>query len=282
MFGYVKPDNPYLYLKDDRLYKSLYCGVCKAIGGTCGQMARMSLTYDIAFLSAVVHNVAGIDVEIKNSHCIIHPIKKRPIAYSGELNNMLASVNVILAYNKVQDDILDNGKGNAKSLFLKRGYKRAKKLYPKIDEIVVKYCKQQNKLEKESCRILDAVCEPSAKMLEEISNEILGEKSTQFTSKLFYAVGKWVYLIDALDDYDKDIKKKDYNLLKLIYNAESCKDLIEKNGEELAFVFNDIFTTIQECVANIKFNFNSDLVKNILLRGIVTTTNEVVKKNEKC
>ena len=143
MFGYVKPDNPYLYLKDDRLYKSLYCGVCKAIGGTCGQMARMSLTYDIAFLSAIVHNVVGKDVEIKNSHCIIHPIKKRPIAYSGDTNNMLACVNVILAYNKVQDDILDNGKGNAKSLFLKRGYKKAKKLYPKIDEIVVKNCKLQ-------------------------------------------------------------------------------------------------------------------------------------------
>ena len=32
MFGYVKPDAPYLYIKDDTLYKSLYCSVCKAIG----------------------------------------------------------------------------------------------------------------------------------------------------------------------------------------------------------------------------------------------------------
>ena len=282
MFGYVKPDTPYLYLKDDRLYKSLYCGTCKAIGATCGQMARMSLTYDIAFLSAAVHNIIGKDIEIKQEHCIIHPIKKRPVAYSGKLSNMLGAVNVILAYNKVQDDILDNGKGNAKSIFLKRGYKKAKKLYPRIDEIVVKYCKKQNELEKNLCNILDAVCEPSAKMLEEISNEILGEKKTEFTSRLFYAVGKWVYLIDALDDYDKDIKKKDYNLLKLIYNSENGKELIKNNGKELAFVFNDIFTSIQECCANIKFHFNSDLVKNILLRGIVTTTNEVVKKFEKC
>lgn len=50
MFGYVKPDLPYLYLKDDKLYKALYCGVCKSIGKTCGQKARLSLTYDIAFL----------------------------------------------------------------------------------------------------------------------------------------------------------------------------------------------------------------------------------------
>lgn len=282
MFGYIKPDNPYLYLKDDRLYKSLYCGVCKAIGGTCGQMARMSLTYDIAFLSAAVHNIVGKDVEIKQSHCIIHPIKKRPIAYSDELTDTLACINVILAYNKLQDDILDDGKGNVKSLFLKRGYKKAKKRCPEINEIVVKYCKQQNELEKNLCTVLDAVCEPSAKMLAEISDEVLGDKKTEYTNRLFYAVGKWVYLIDALDDYDKDVKKKNYNLLRLIYNAENGNELIKTHGEELAFVFNDMFTAIQECVLNIKFNFNSDLVKNILLRGITATTNEVVKKIQKC
>lgn len=282
MFGYIKPDNPYLYLKDDRLYKSLYCGVCKAIGGTCGQLARMSLTYDIAFLSAVVHNVTAKDVDIKESHCIIHPIVKRPIAYSDGLTDTLACVNVILAYNKLQDDILDNGKGNVKSIFLKRGYKKAKRKCPKIDEIVVKYCKEQNELEKNLCTVLDAVCEPSAKMLAEVSDELLGDKKTEYTYKLFYAVGKWVYLIDALDDYDKDVKRKDYNLLRLIYNAENSAALIKNNGEELAFVFNDIFTTVQDCVQNVKFYFNSDLVKNILLRGITTTTNEIVKKIQKC
>lgn len=282
MFGYIKPDNPYLYLKDDRLYKSLYCGVCKAIGGTCGQMARMSLTYDIAFLSATAHNIIGQDVEIKNSHCIIHPIRKRPIAKPDELTNKLAAVNVILAYYKLKDDITDEGKGNFKSFFLKGGYKKAKRLLPEVDKIVDKYIKQQIELEKNKCTMLDAVCDPSAKMLAEISDVIFADKKTEYTYKLFYAVGKWVYLIDALDDYGKDIKKKSYNLLKLVYNAENAKNLIKSNGENLAFVFNDVFTTIQECVANIKFYFNSDLVKNILLRGITATTNEVVKRIEKC
>ena len=50
MFGYVTTDNPNLYIKDLGLYKALYCGLCKSIGATCGQMARLTLTYDLTFL----------------------------------------------------------------------------------------------------------------------------------------------------------------------------------------------------------------------------------------
>ena len=79
MFGYVTPENAHLYMKDDVLYKALYCGICKSIGGTCGQVSRLSLTYDVAFLSAIAHNIVGRDVTVKKSHCVIHPVTKRPI-----------------------------------------------------------------------------------------------------------------------------------------------------------------------------------------------------------
>ena len=48
MFGYIGPDRPYLFIKDETLYKALYCGVCRAISAECGQMARTALTYDMA------------------------------------------------------------------------------------------------------------------------------------------------------------------------------------------------------------------------------------------
>ena len=65
MFGYIAPDAPYLFKKDETLYKALYCGVCKGIGKSCGQCARTALTYDIAFLSALVHNIRRENVVIK-------------------------------------------------------------------------------------------------------------------------------------------------------------------------------------------------------------------------
>ena len=35
MFGYISPDAPYLFKKDETLYKALYCGLCKGIGAGC-------------------------------------------------------------------------------------------------------------------------------------------------------------------------------------------------------------------------------------------------------
>ena len=45
MFGYINPDAPYLFKKDETLYNALYCGLCKGIGKGCGQTARTALTY---------------------------------------------------------------------------------------------------------------------------------------------------------------------------------------------------------------------------------------------
>ena len=57
MFGYVRYDIPNLYIKDFMLYKAMYCGLCKGIGASCGQMARVGLTYDVTFLSIILHNM---------------------------------------------------------------------------------------------------------------------------------------------------------------------------------------------------------------------------------
>ena len=278
MFGYIRPDLPYLYLKDDKLYKSLYCGICKGIGKTCSQRARLSLTYDVAFLSAVAHNIIGKDVEIKQKRCVAHPIVSRPMASVDDLTETLACVNVLLAYYKIQDDIIDGSGGRFKRTFVTRGYKRAKKKCPEIDNIIKESYNELRKFEKANDSMIDRVCEPFSDMLKKLSFIILGKDfSTEHTENLFYFIGKWIYLIDALDDYDKDIKKKCYNPLRAGFNAESAKQLIENNGKDIAIIFNDIVNNIAVAFNNIKFYFNKDLIGNILLRGIPQKTDEIIK-----
>ena len=275
------PDKPYLYMKDDTLYKALYCGVCKSIGEVCGQRARFTLTYDIAFLSALAHNILGKDVEIKKSRCIAHAIKKRPIAKPDEISKMLGAINVILAYYKLKDDVLDENKGNFKSVIFKKGYKKAKNKYPKIDEIVKNCYHNLLKLEKENCDSIDIVADCFAVMLQEISVEVFKDKSTDNTKRLMYAIGKWIYLIDALDDYDKDIKNNNYNVF---YNYYKCDDfsLIKKEHlQDIIYIFNGIFMQITENYKEIKSHFNTDLTSNILMRGIPNKTQSILDKGNK-
>ena len=283
MFGYIKTDDPYLFKKDDVLYKSLYCGVCKAIGRSCGQAARLSLTYDIAFLSAVAHNVMNKDVTIENKRCVAHPIIKIPIAKKDELTEKLACINTLLAYYKVTDDVYDNGKGKFKRLVLNSGFKRAKKKFPMIDEIISARYEELRALEKRGEKSVDMVADPFSILLAEISDETLGEYKTENTRKLFYAVGKFIYLIDALDDYDKDLKKGNYNVFSSVYGRFNVKELLEKDGEEISFIFSSVFSSVEENLNAVKFYFNKDLITNILLRGLKKTFADVVKRilNEK-
>ncbi len=278
MFGYVRTDTPYLYIKDDTLYRAAYCGVCKGIGAVCGTAARMGLSYDITFLSVLLHNILGEDLEISKQHCLTHRIRVRPMAKVDELTRRLGALNTLLAYYKYTDDIEDGDRGRGKRLWFKKGYKRAKKAYPEIEKIVRENLAEQAKVEKAKTDGVDRAADATAVMLAQFSAYALGKKATEDTYRLLYAVGKWIYLIDALDDYDKDLKKGAYNPFATAYKADCKKALLDgKYGEEVRFIFRSIFWDIEERLGAISFRFNKDLTDNILLRGLPLVTKRIME-----
>ena len=277
MFGYVRYDLPNLYIKDLMLYKAMYCGLCKGIGKACGNAARMGLTYDVAFLSVLLHNIAGIDIKIEQSNCVQHTIRKRPIACVDELTKELGALNTVLLYYKLTDDIEDANKGRGKRLWFRRGYKRAKKQYPELVQIVEQFMKEQSKTEREQVASCDRAADPTANMMKALSDYLLKDKKNEATGQLFYMLGKWVYLIDALDDYEKDAKKKRYNPFVLSYGKMTKKELMEKEGEDIHFLFDTLFYLLRDNLEKIPFAFNRDLTDNILLLGLPAQTERVMR-----
>ena len=283
MFGYVRADTPYLFIKDDTLYKAMYCGVCKGIAETCGHAARMGLSYDVTFLSVILHNIAGIDVKIEKQHCFTHCIRSRMMAETDELTRQLGALNTALAYYKYTDDIMDGDRGRGKRLWFQAGFSKMKKRYPEIEKIVRENLAKQEQVEKEKTDSVDRAADATANMLAEFCDYALGNKKTAHTHALFYALGKWIYLIDALDDYDKDKKKGAYNPFVLAYGV-SCREKLTqgKIGEEVRYIFNALFFDIRENLSKIEFHFNRDLSDNILLRGLPATTKKIMSGEHCC
>ena len=277
MFGYVRADTPYLYIKDETLYRAMYCGVCKGIAQTCGNAARMGLSYDVTFLSVILHNIAGVDVKIEKQHCFTHCIRTRKMAEVDELTRKLGAFNTVLAYYKYTDDIEDDDGGRGKRLWFKKGFKRAKTKYPEIEKIARKNLAEQAKTERAKTDSADRAADATGNMLAQFSDYVLEDKATANTHALFYLVGKWIYLIDALDDYEKDLKKGAYNPFIEAYHAP-CKTalLTGETGEEIQFIFHSIFFDIRENLSQISFRFNRDLSDNILLRGLPAATKRVM------
>lgn len=276
MFGYIRTDTPYLYIKDQTLYRAMYCGVCKGIAQSCGQGARMGLTYDVTFLSVILHNIAGIDVKIEKQHCLTHCIRSKMMANVDDMTKKLGALNTALVYYKYTDDILDGDKGRGKRLWFVSGHKKTVKNYPEIERIVRENLAAQQETEKSKTDSLDRAADASANMMAELSDYLLEDKKTPYTHDLFYAVGKWIYLIDALDDYDKDKKKGAYNPFVLSYSCEDKADLMKRRQKDVEFVFHSLFFDIRENLSKIKFHFNRDLSDNILLRGLPSETKRVM------
>ena len=277
MFGYVRADTPYLYIKDDNLYRAMYCGVCKGISEVCGQSARMGLSYDVTFLSVILHNLAGIDVTIEKSHCLTHCIRSRQMANVDELTRKLGALNTALVYYKYTDDIMDGDRGRGKRLWFKKGFRRVKKAYPEIARIVRENMQAQEETENAQTDSVDRAADATANMLAEFCDYALEDKKTDFSHNLFYALGKWIYLIDALDDYDKDVKKGAYNPFAFAYEAESREALLcGKHGDEVRFIFHAIFFDVRENLSNLTFHFNRDLLDNVLLRGLPMMTERIM------
>ena len=277
MFGYIQPDAPYLFKKDETLYKALYCGLCKSIGAGCGQRARSALTYDMAFLSALIHNIRQEDVDIKRQRCAIHWLKRRPVAAKDDTTVLLGCVNTALAYYKLCDDKAGGEKkGDLRHLY-KRGLKRAVKRHKPAVDIIEEQMKKQAELERAGCGIIDMAAEPTAEMMQRLSVYALGEYSTAETQALFYGLGKWVYLADALDDYDKDVKKGAYNVFYKAFREKCKADAVERNYDELTFIFDTLFADMRQRLSKINFRFNHDLTDNIILRGIPLKTRALIK-----
>ena len=282
MFGYVRTDEPYLYIKDDKLYRAMYCGLCKGIGASCGQIARFALSYDVTFLSVILHNIAGVDVTIKKGRCLPYCLKSKQMAEVDEITKALGAVNTMLAYYKCTDDIADEGKGKGKRWLFSSGFKKAKKGYPEIEKIIRERLAEQEVVEKSKTDSLDRAAEATARMLAEICDDILADKKTAYTHNLFYTLGKWIYLIDALDDYDKDVKKGAYNPFHLAYGEDCKQAMVAKRREDVDYIFNSLFSDVRENLAKIQFHFNRDLVDNVLLRGLPMQTKKVTDGCCKC
>lgn len=282
MFGYVKTDFPNMYVKDVVLYKAMYCGLCKGIGKTCGQKARLLLNYDLTFLSVFAHNILDTDVKIEKQRCIIHHIKKRPVAIPDKITERIACLNVILAHHKLNDDVLDSGKGRFKRAIFNASYKRAKKLEPKFDEIVKARYSELINYEKTNGESIDISADFFGRMMQEIVVELLGEICTENINKLSYNLGKWIYLIDALDDFDKDKKKGNYNVFVNSYpNVQNKESLIKENGKSLFLIFGSILNDIEVLAKQLEYKFNHDLINNILMFGLKSQTKQIME-NKKC
>ena len=215
MFGYIKPSTPELRVRDNELYKAFYCGLCRTMGLKICKSARFTLSYDIVFLALVRAFASDESITVKSRRCIAHPFKKRPMAECANALPYSAAVSAILAYHNLLDDINDE---NGFKLFVKKALlpairrHRNKAFMASLDSEIAVLLKQLYELEASDTPSAEACADKFGKVLSLVFAYNFGDTVTErILCDIGYHIGRWIYLIDAIDDHKEDKKSGKFN-----------------------------------------------------------------------
>jgi len=288
MLGYVTTEKQELKMREYEIYRGYYCGVCKSIGKRYGQIPRLALSYDAAFLAMVLASLNDEPDMPTKEHCIIHPIKKNT-AIRNEAIDYAADVMLILTWHKLQDDVNDEKKASSRAALtlMKPLYKKLRKLRgPLCDEIGC-YLGEMSRLEKEKCNNLDQISETFAKILETVfiaGAETTNQDTQRVLGRLGYHLGKWIYLMDAWDDLEDNIKSGAYNPLIYRYDydgiepAEAFRERIKSTCEWHLLVCCE---EMGKALDLLEIQKNNGIIENIVYLGLLRRTEKVLGKEDK-
>lgn len=271
MFGYVAVSRGGLSAEDLKIFSAYYCGLCKAIGSECSQISRLGLSYDITFLALVLSSVCFEDAEIAEGRCVVHPLKKRPRVKNDEAVNYAAEIGELLMYLKLKDDWNDDGSVKARLgiAALNGGKNKALAKYPEAYDFISSRLAELSALEKQNCAEIDEIADRFAKILEFIfTPDFVTDGDTRRILSWFgYNIGRWLYIIDAYDDIEKDHKSGAYNpfLVNSRASAEETKNAIR---ERVDFTLTLTLENAASALELLKLKRNRRLIENIVYQGL--------------
>lgn len=241
MFGYIKTHRPELKIKEDEAYKGIYCSLCKELGKRYGLISRMFLSYDSSFLAIALMALSDEKICFERKRCPFNPAKKCNFCTESRKEiQFAADISVLLLYHKIKDNIHDSTLFKAfffriLLLFVIGSYKKAKKLCPDGAELIERYIDMQNFVEEKRSNSIDEAAEPTAILLKNLYSLDETDADTKvIREQIGYHLGRWIYLIDAFDDMEKDRKNNNYNPFLLTGNDDYEKikgDLLMTAGE---------------------------------------------------
>lgn len=283
MFGYIVPEKPEMKIKEYELFRAYYCGVCRSIGKRHGHLERLTLNYDSTFLAVLLSSIKDEKLNIKIARCIAHPTTKRPIIQNNSFVDYASDINILLAYYNLVDKKRDEGTflPAAGIVVLNRAFKKLKVKYTDKCSIIEDRLDDLLKLEIAKCASMDQAAEPFAKLMEEVTayEPLCKEEKNDKTLRwIGYNLGKWIYLLDAYDDLERDIKEENYNPLiyQYQYNKQDISEFKKVVYDKVEFNLTYSLNEIARAFELLEIKANKEILENIIYMGMLRKTEKIL------
>ncbi len=277
MIGYVKPYVDELKVKDLKLYRAYYCAVCTSLSKKYGPLSRLFLSYDATFISIFFDAFDEKTLSFSKARCPLPPFQKKRVV-SGSFG-VKSGVEISQAASRLKLEDVVRDEKNFKALWAKvlltafvKKNTLAQKIKSSVNEMIF--------LEFSEC---DEPNEP-AEAFGKAVQAMVDEQLSKARSHLLFLVGKWMYLVDALDDLEKDLKKGSYNpyVLKYKKRLSEFSTFVDEIKEREKSSMNFLLLSIRNEFLRMKssMNKNVSILENIITLGLTHVT-ETVLRNTK-
>ena len=183
-------------------------------------------------------------------------------------------MNIILTYYKLKDDVSDDGSVKARVLMsmLGNAFEKARSRYPEKEKAVRENLEELTRLEKSGSSDIQEM----ADIFGYIMAELFDYRKDVFSKSMYQAgfyTGKYIYILDAFEDLEEDMKNGSYNPLSARAADEELKEEIK---QQLFF----LLSCLSEELDRLPLLKNKGIIDNIVYSGIVQRLNKAI--NETC
>ena len=259
---------PELKVREYETYRASYCGLCHSLKKQSGRIGQLTLSFDMTFLALLLTGLYEPETVIKSARCIAHPVEKH-FYRENRYFDYAADMNVLLTYYKCLDDWQDERKLTA-CLFgqaLKGNVKKLAERYERQSRCLRDNLAALSAYEKEKQYDIDK----TAGFFGTIMAELFVYAEDEWAEKLrrmgFY-FGKFIYLMDAYEDIEEDLKQGRYNPFTELYKKETfeqdCQQILKMMMAETSKVFEQL--PILE---------DAEILRNILYAGVWTRYGQI-------
>lgn len=242
----------------------------------------MTLSYDFTFLSLIRMSLSGERPSFKKRRCMVHPIKKRSMAEPSHELEYCAYASAILGYGKLVDDINDEkGLKKLRARILKPSLSRFRKKALKadlsaLDERITECLCELGEIEKARPESIDIPADAFGRLMSTLLSFGFDGKEKVIAETLGKHIGRWIYIIDASDDFEEDKKKGRYNPLLCLYHD---KEFTEQRREMIRVALINELCEAEKAFDLLDVSDSPDisgLIENIMYLGLPATATDVL------
>lgn len=239
MYGYIRIHAPELKVREQEYYRAVYCGLCRTMGKCTGQCSRMTLSYDFTFFALVRMALTGERPVIAPRRCFAHPTRRRLMAESNETLRLCAYLSAVLAYHKVRDDLHDERgiKRTAATLIHPYcGSLRRRALrhdFAATDARVAEAMQELTALEHARPASVDAPADLFGNLMAALLAHGMEGREAILANEIGRHIGRYIYILDAADDYEEDVRTGRYNPFVCLYGEPVAPSLPADQRDEI-------------------------------------------------